>query len=160
MKNSFSYVDLLAPRKTIPMVLPDFDKSGVATREVGYVPASIGITVYLYPAPEPASTYIDEVIEGGKKWPSFELLERSLVSVAGFSAEQVVYIDTLLPFPSGSGEDQPLQITRAVYFNDGNSLWIIESKSEVGMADQVKADYEHILQTFKILKSAHTSPLP
>jgi hypothetical protein len=81
------------------------------------------------------------------------LIERSLVNVAGFSGEQVIYTnDTLLPFPSGSGEDRPIKVYRAVYFKDGTSLWSIESESEAGMSDRVKADFEHILQTFKILR--------
>jgi hypothetical protein len=35
----FTCLSLLAPEKTTQMILPDIEKSGIATREVTYVPA-------------------------------------------------------------------------------------------------------------------------
>jgi hypothetical protein len=119
--------------------------------DVTYVPAFIEVSVTIGYGEGTASARTDEEIEAGKKWPSFKFLERTKVNVAGFSAEQVVYtLDMLFHVSSDSGEERPTKVYRYVYFKDGTSLWCIESESE--LADRVKADFEHILQTFKILK--------
>ncbi|MBN1368271.1 MAG: hypothetical protein JW967_10145 [Dehalococcoidales bacterium] len=146
---NFVSMSLTAPGKTTSMILPDFNNSGTIDNGITYTPAYIDIHVSIDWGS--ASERLDGVIEDVSKWPSFELLERVPVTVSGFTGEQVVYVDTLLPFPTASGE-QPLEITRAVYFNVGNDVWKIEACSEMAMAEQVKSDYEHVLQTFRLLE--------
>ena len=148
---NFVYMQLLAPKKTTSMLLPNFEtKSSGSASEITYVPASINVSLTI--GWGSASANVDELLKDVSKWPGFDLLERSPVTVAGFAGEKIIYVsNTLLPFPSSSVEEQPLQITRAVYFNVGNDVWIIEAQYESDMAERVSADFDHILQTFKIL---------
>jgi hypothetical protein len=152
-RTMYKFVDmyLLAPKKTTSMLLPGFEtNSGASTNVITYTPASIEISKTIDWGA--ASIHVDELLRDVSTWPRFILLERNPVIVDGFPGEQIVYVnDTLLPFPSGSGEGRPLQIIRAIYFNVGNDVWTIEAESEMSMADQVKADFEHIIQTLKIL---------
>jgi len=77
-------------------------------------------------------------------------LERYPVSVSGVEGELIAYVvDWFLPVP---GDDGPLlKYVRAVYFDHNGLVWWIEAECELEMVDQVKADFEHILETFQIL---------
>ncbi len=44
-----------------------------------------------------------------------------------------------------------LEIDRIAYFSNGSQLWSVEIGWSESKADQAKADFDHILQTFKIL---------
>ena len=69
--------------------------------------------------------------------------EQSPITVAGISGELVVYLDSRMP-------DTPS--VREVFFVFNGLLWNIFIYSDVSKADQAKADFEQILQTFKILE--------
>jgi hypothetical protein len=148
---NFVYMQLLAPKKDTSMILPNFEtQSSNNSNVVTYVPATIEILTTI--GWGSSSAHVDELLKDVSKWPGFNLLERSPVTVAGFSGEKIIYIsNTLLPFPSSSGEEQPLQTTKAIYFNVGNDVWIIEAQYESDMEERVSAEFDHILQTFKIL---------
>lgn len=70
-------------------------------------------------------------------------LERYSTSVAGIPAELVAY-----SYTSNSGV---LMVTRAVYFNQNIRLWRIELGSDETGADVAKLDFQHVVETFKIL---------
>ena len=80
------------------------------------------------------------------------LLERSTITVAGVQAELIVYIREadLIPEAPASSLDI-MKVTRVVYFDHNNLIWRIRIQSDEDRADQAKADFEHILETFKIL---------
>jgi hypothetical protein len=107
------------------------------------------------------------------QYPDFVLLERSMVSVGGISAEQIVWSGGInsssvrLPAPFSCSlfpvmlENVREKYTtfvlpthvRDVYFEYGGLIWIIQVTSSPiqNEVDQAKADFEHVLQTFKIL---------
>lgn len=74
---------------------------------------------------------------------TIQVTEQSLTTVAGISGELVVYLDSRMPnTPS----------IREVFFVFDGLLWNIFIYSDVSKADQAKADFNQILQTFKILE--------
>jgi uncharacterized protein YjbK len=50
------------------------------------------------------------------------------------------------------GEEIPLKHYRWVYFDYSGFIWQIEIEYEGEIAEQAKADFEHVIQTFKILE--------
>ena len=59
----------------------------------------------------------------------------------------------LMPdFPFPREGDLKLEYVRAVYFDRGGYIWIIEATAHGSdVIDQMKTDFDHIIQTFKIL---------
>jgi hypothetical protein len=42
-------------------------------------------------------------------------------------------------------------VGRCVYFDQGGLVWMIRVTSTEEVAEETKADFEHILETFKVL---------
>jgi hypothetical protein len=94
-----------------------------------------------------------------------EIEEISNVTMAGMQGEMLVYSYQAQPLPDAqlglscsprkiNHPDNPndvLQIDRIAYFSDGDQLWSVEIGWSQSKTEQQKADFEHILQTFKIL---------
>lgn len=146
------YIDLAAPRKTMPLLYPA-NKDELETVTVTYTPAVIKISIYA-PRDSPnvsqnAQERLENDISDNSKRENFELLERYPVTVSGVEGEIIAFvIDWFLPF----GEEWPdLQYHRRVYFDFDGLIWTITAMSEMEMVNQVKADFEHILETFQIL---------
>jgi hypothetical protein len=147
-------IDLAAPQKTMPLLYP-VNEDELETVTVTYTPAVIGIHIY---APHDSPNFSQSAIErlendisDSSKWENFELLERYPVTVSGVEGELIAYvIDWFLPFAEGEGPK--LQYHRAVYFDYNGLIWTIEATTEMEMVDQVKADFEHIIETFEILE--------
>jgi hypothetical protein len=74
---------------------------------------------------------------------TIQVTEQSPITVAGISGELVAYLDSRMPnTPS----------VREAFFVFDGLLWNIGIYSDVSKADQAKADFDYILQTFKILE--------
>jgi hypothetical protein len=94
-----------------------------------------------------------------------EILEKETITMAGMQGEMLVYsYKASLPSapPGGIGcsprkipavedPDKIRRIVRTAYFSNGKQLWSMEIGTSESKAEQFKADFEHILQTFKIL---------
>ena len=97
-----------------------------------------------------AADEIESVLEDEAKWANFQLLERSPITVSGVEGELVVYlVDKLMPIPVEDGKN--LEYVRAVYFDYNDLTWEIVAKCNQEIMEQVIADFEHIVETFKIL---------
>jgi hypothetical protein len=97
-----------------------------------------------------ATDKLEGVLEDEAKWENFELLERASMTVFGIEGEMVAYlVDKLMPIPREDG--QRLEYNRAVYFEYDGLIWLIEAKCNQEIMDQVRADFEHIVETFTIL---------
>jgi hypothetical protein len=81
-----------------------------------------------------------------------DILERTTININGISGELVVYSSKVGLIPEAPLESSEIvRINRTVCFDYGGLIWIIIIESDEDKADQAKADFEHILQTFKIL---------
>jgi hypothetical protein len=94
------------------------------------------------PAPEwpDAKGAVARIISLGN---TIQVTEQSLITIAGISGELVVYLDSRMP-------DTPS--IREVFFVFDGLLWNIFIYSDVSKADQAKADFNQILQNFKIVE--------
>lgn len=148
----YMYVKLLAPEKTMQILVPA-DKDSLKTTTTMYTPATFEIFVYAPRATmdiQNSTERLNMTLEGQKRWENFKLLERLPVTVYGIEGELIAYVvDWFLPVSKGEGP--LLQYHKAVYFDYNGLIWTIEATSEMEMVDQVNADFDHIVQTFKII---------
>ena len=148
--NQFTSVKVAAPMKQISVPAPNPDLKG-QTVSMSYTPAYIW--VFVYDASDRGATAISEL---ERRLPKIEekgeILDRSQVTVSGVLAEYVTYTsNTLIPLFAVSEGGISAKYVWWVSFDHAGLIWHIEANSEVAMANQVKADFERILQTFEIL---------
>jgi len=91
----------------------------------------------------------------------FQVLERSSVNISGISAEQVVYaydeFSVRNPLPDAPLKGTPsgsslIWVGRAIFFDHDGLVWFIRMKSIEEAAEKTKLDFEHLIETFRILK--------
>jgi hypothetical protein len=147
-------VRLMAPEKHAQMINPDPYNQKTSTVTVTYRPAYIDI--FVYNAQFRNGTAAGDLDNGLNKIRishDSKILEQSQITVAGIPATQVVYVsNSLLPMASGPEEEIPAEYFRWVIFDHNGLIWEIDAESETSLAEQVKEDFEHILQTFQILE--------
>jgi hypothetical protein len=90
--------------------------------------------------------------KAGFPYLDFRLLARSPVTIDGAYGEEIVFSHTWTPnmYEGQKGESHPLN-GRNVYFYSDGVIWEFSLASSFGTAEKANADFEHILQTFKIL---------
>ena len=129
------------------MAFPNLEPGGKPdTVSLEYVPAYIGVAAY-NPAASglSAAERIERVLYTEARWPDFKLLERSNVIVAGIQAELIAYQTNQIVGP-------PVVYMADVYFDYGGFTWAFDVKADLDLAETVRADFDHVLQTFKILE--------
>ena len=107
-----------------------------------------------------ADEAIEEIVNNKLKK---EIVEISNVTMAGMQGEMLVYsYHEVMPEinpkgwscsvpPAPANADTILKIDRIAYFSNSSQLWSVEIGWSESKAEQQKADFDHILQTFKIL---------
>jgi len=150
----FMYVTLLAPKASVNLIVPSGSDT-VKTAATDYVPASITIDVSKavdsVNTARNAKERLESILEDESKWENYQLIARYPMIVAGIQGEFVEYlVDWFAPIPAKEG--LKLEHRCAVYFDHNGLIFSIEAMSR-GDYDytKVKTDFEHILQTFKIL---------
>lgn len=135
--------------KEQPMIVP-----GAGTQMVTYVPGSMEINIYdASPRNVMALDEIERELKAQQRWPGFELLERTTITVGAINAEYAFSVNnTLHIFPAEPGEDPPPRYIWEVYFDYNGLIWNMSAFSEESMVESVGADFEHLLTTFKILE--------
>ena len=139
------YVNLIAPEKE--MSFPNLEPGGKPdTVSLKYVPAYIGVAAY---NPEvsglTAAERIERVLYTEARWPDYRLLERSAVIVDGIQAELIAYQTNQIIGPR-------VVYMAKVYFDYGGFTWAFDAKADHDLAETVRADFNHVLKTFKILE--------
>ncbi len=98
-----------------------------------------------------AKVKMEDVLASAARWANYQLLEHSSLTVSGVKGELVEYlVDRLMPIPREDGEN--LDYHCAVYFDYNDLLWVIEAKCIQEMREQVKADFDYIVNSFKIIR--------
>ena len=121
------------------------------------------IVTYISPNAEgynSAQHVAEEYLKYARKDPNFQLLEETPVMISGEEGYKVVYNFTPLvygpPFPIGQVPPPPPPeatpgVMRQVFFISGDLEWRIRMFSPKDIAEATEAEFDHILQTFKIL---------
>ena len=83
----------------------------------------------------------------------FELKDRSSTTVDGVPGEQIAFVNHFSSeYPDVMGKYKRIPIlSYKAYFEKNGFLWDIAVVSDPILATQTKADFEHILQSFKFL---------
>jgi len=120
------------------------------------------ISIYVSPS-EPYYTGAKDIAKrrlGVRNDPNFQLLGENPVTISGEEGYKVVYVHTPAfygtPFPIGQAPPPPPPeatpgVMREVFFISGDLLWEIRMFSPQDIAEATEAEFDHILQTFKIL---------
>lgn len=139
------YVNIMASKKEMSFPNPEpGGKPGTVLLE--YVPAYIGVAAYNQEGSGPsAAERIERVLSTEAKWPDFKLLERSAVTVDGIQGELIAYQTNEIIGP-------PVVYMANVYFDYGEFTWSFDAGADLDLAETVRADFDHVLQTFKILE--------
>jgi hypothetical protein len=89
----------------------------------------------------------------GTKEDEFNIVSRSPVVIDGAVGEQVIYnyINYLYTTSHFSPSGQESRTAFEAYIENGEFLWEISVNAQTTLKDQAKADYEHILTSFKFL---------
>jgi hypothetical protein len=134
-----------------------FDKLSSKDSIYGFIDVSIRDASEKFPN---AKTAIEQIVLGERDKDTLvvgeldeDILERTTININGISGELLVYSHKVglierLPYESS----KIIRINRTLYFDHSGLLWSIIIESDEDKAEQAKADFEHILQTFKILE--------
>jgi hypothetical protein len=111
------------------------------------------ITVFVAP-PDDASPNSEALLEkslaSAEVLDDFRFVERFSLTVAGVQGQEVVYSYGRLV--SNYENVRIPEFMREVYFDRGGLIWSVSMRSNQSMAEADEADFEHVLQTFKILE--------
>jgi hypothetical protein len=132
---------------------PDTGKIKTVTGERGTCTIHVTISNYKIENGESysANDVVKDLLQGEANWSNFKLLGHSQIIVSGVQGEFVEYlVDRLMPIPVEDGKN--LDYISAVFFDYNNYTWGIRAKCNQDMMKQVKADFDHIIQTFKIIE--------
>ena len=149
-------LSLSSRSKPMPINVPDPGAGKLSTFTTGYRP--ISIEIHVFDAKPYTSTAqdgkgrLEHSLSQQARWENYQLIERSQIRVSGIEAEFAYYaVDAYFPYPKEG--DLKLEYVREVYFDYGGYIWNIEGTAHgTDVLDQIKADFDHIIQTFKILE--------
>ncbi len=138
----FMYITLLAPKDLTEVIVP-INKDEVSKVVAEYVPAAIEITVAeavdSVNAAGNAKEEIEEVLKDCSKHDNYRFVTGYPLDIAGQNGDFIEYYV----------RDEH---TCAVYFDFDGLIWSIEliSRGDYDYS-KIKADFDHIVETFKIL---------
>jgi hypothetical protein len=105
---------------------------------------------------------IEDAIEKSISWwtsrgyDDFHLIERSTVKIAGVQGGKLVYAfnsyHRMDATEFGTHSVKTPAITRRIFFEHEGKIWLISSTAYESYAETAKADFEHVIKTFKILE--------
>ncbi len=88
----------------------------------------------------------------GQSDDEFKLVERSIITVDNVSGEKIIYQYVRHSDPLVVEETKQIPaISYEAYFENNGLLWNIQVSAITERANQAKADFEHIIKTFKFL---------
>jgi hypothetical protein len=134
--------------------------------EDGWFDRDLYVTVYKPPgfkglSISDAKTLLEDyIILLDEDFKVSKVLERSPVNISEIPGELLVttwdMMSPRIPLPDGALEGTPHQaslmmISRRAYFDQGGMVWKIQMESTEEVAEETKEDFEHILNTFKIM---------
>ena len=107
-----------------------------------------GVGVYA----KSAHVYLEqELADAQNNAPDFKLLYISGLDVAGVTGTQLVYTYRRLPPPDWGGSRESWAVVKKVFFETDGVIWEIylDAFADTAVADM--ADFDHVLETLRIL---------
>jgi len=115
------------------------------------------ICIYIYKTDENVSNSNEDMESYIASWSradGFKIMERSSVTVAGIQGTQIVYYRAshlIEDIHYGMHIIKTPVIVRKVFFDYNHQIWRISVMGHESLADTIKADFIHVIDTFKIL---------
>ncbi len=98
-----------------------------------------------------AQAAIERTETNASSWDDYQLIEKTELTINGVKAYRIDYKHNNI-IPAIVGTSKPsLSIYREVNFDADGLRWMILMESDSSTAEEDKADFEHILETLKIL---------
>jgi hypothetical protein len=97
-----------------------------------------------------AKSAIERAERNAASWADYKLLNKCEITVDGVQAYRIDYQNRNI-VPAIAGGEPRIEVIREVRFDAKGYVWMIQIRSDSSTAEADKADFEHILQTFKIL---------
>jgi hypothetical protein len=98
-----------------------------------------------------AKSATERAERNASSWADYKLLDKYETTVDGVLAYRLDYQNRNI-VPAIAGVSGPsIEVIREVAFDAKGYVWMIQIRSVSSTAEADKADFEHILQTFKIL---------
>ncbi|MBN1643307.1 MAG: hypothetical protein JW856_00580 [Dehalococcoidales bacterium] len=98
-----------------------------------------------------AKSAIERAERNAASWADYKLLDKYELTIDGVHAYRIDYQNRNI-IPAIAGVSGPrIEVIREVDFDANGFSWMIQMSSDSSTAEADKADFEHILQTFKIL---------
>jgi hypothetical protein len=111
----------------------------------------VQITAWVQTQDFNADIFLNNTLIYEPRIPDYRLLEQSDLIIDSVPAKQIAFTErSIVPVSNESGA-VPMEVYRRVYFDHNGLVWEISIESISAAAEADKADFEHILQTFKFL---------
>jgi hypothetical protein len=104
------------------------------------------------PDGESAKETTDKAERNASSFPDYKLITKSEILINGITAYRIDYTErSLLPIERHS--NQPvIDVYRELRFDTQNMSWFLQMRSDSSTAEADKVDFEHVINTFKILE--------
>jgi hypothetical protein len=97
-----------------------------------------------------AKSAIERAERNASSWADYELLNKCETTIDGVPAYRIDYQNRNI-VPAIAGGEPRIEVIREVRFDAKGYVWMIQIRSDSSTAESDKADFEHIVATFKIL---------
>ncbi len=127
--------------------VPDPPNGPMKRVTVSYCPEVMHVDVWgSGRAPGSAAERLEGVLH--PKWGRLEVLERGQITVSSVVAEKASYLESrFILAPS----ETDLTFNIQVYFEYNGLMLVLEASGDRDRTDSIKANFEHLIQTFKII---------
>jgi len=138
VRPDFGYTDMTLLRRSIEGQEEDFSM----------------ITVFVFDTDEytpNVEVAAQNLLSQVSKWPDFRLLEpmsTTTATIDSIPARQFAFSNSRATRP----DNIISEIRRTIYFEHDGLIWKIGHQSDAATVETDRADFEHILKTFKVLK--------
>jgi hypothetical protein len=112
-----------------------------------YIHVAVGPPDELIPDAKSAT---ERAERNASSWADYALLNKCETTIDGVPAYRLDYQNRNI-VPAIAGGEPRIEVIRKVNFDAKGYVWMIQVRSDFSTAEADKADFEHILQTFKIL---------
>jgi hypothetical protein len=98
-----------------------------------------------------AESRIKRAERNASSFPDYMLIGKTELVIDNIQAYRIDYMErNLQPIDRGLSKP-PIEVFREVYFDTKGLRWMLQMRSDSSTADADKPDFEHVLQSFKIL---------
>lgn len=149
-------IGLLAPKAYVDLFVPA-DKDSTKAITASYTPANISVFIYdpTLNGQEPSYNGTDRMniqLGNAAERNYFKLIERSKITVSGIEGDYAEYLEENINLFAEKSDKPRLERHWQIYLYHDDLIWSISALSQLEeLDDKIRADFDHVVNTFKIL---------